>query len=203
MAAVSRAGADALAVRLPAHLEGLDGLIIPGGESTTIGKLMRLYGLLEALRARRSDGLAIWGTCAGMILLAREIHGDEGGAAGANSLGLMDIVVRRNAFGRQLESFEQELDLPWIGGASFRGIFIRAPLIACVGQGVRVLARLQDGRIVAAEQAGLLVTAFHPELTPDDRVHDYFLTMAARNRHRMPPAIAPELHPTASPPSRS
>jgi len=167
--AVHRLGAEPREVRLPAHLEGIDGLIVPGGESTTIGKLLVLTGLLGPLRAAIGDGLAVYGTCAGMILLARDIGGLD-----QPLLGVMDITVRRNAFGRQLESFEERLNIPTLGEEPFPGIFIRAPLIEATGPGVVTLARLPDGRPVAARQGRLLASAFHPELTDDLRMHRFF-----------------------------
>ena len=168
-------GVEALEVRLPGQLVGLDGLIMPGGESTTIGKLAVAYGLVEPLRGRARQGLPIWGTCAGMIMLASDI-----GACDQPLLGLMDIVVRRNAFGRQVDSFVEELDVPALGRPPFPGVFIRAPLIERVGPGVEVLARLPEGTIVAARQGHLLATAFHPELTADRRFHNYFLGLGQR-----------------------
>ncbi len=166
-------GAEAVEVRLPQHLEGLDGLILPGGESTTIGKLMVDFGLLEPLqRFGRDKGM--WGTCAGAILLSRDIHRSQ------PLLGLMDIVVERNAFGRQVDSFSVELDIPCLHEVSqdpapFHAVFIRAPLIEKTLDGTQVLARLQDGKIIAAQQGHFLATSFHPELTGDDRFHRYFL----------------------------
>jgi 5'-phosphate synthase pdxT subunit len=161
-------GATPVEVRLPAHLDGLDGLIIPGGESTTIGKLAHDFGLMEPLR-RFAAARPTWGTCAGLIFLARD--------AGRSQplLGLMDVVVARNAFGRQVDSFEADLDVPALGEPPFPAVFIRAPLIKRVGPGVEVLARLDGGRIVAARQGHLLATAFHPELSSDDRFHRLFL----------------------------
>ncbi len=168
-------GAHVVQVRLPAHLDGLDGLIIPGGESTTIGKLAVAYGLLEPLRefGRRK---AVWGTCAGAIFLAKDIGTDQ------PILGLMDIIIRRNAFGRQVDSFETGLQVDF-GGSNgspqppFRAVFIRAPLIEAVNGAARPLASLEDGRIVAAQEGRLLATVFHPELTADDRFHRHFLEM--------------------------
>ena len=164
-------GAEALQVRMPAQLEGLDGLIIPGGESTTIGKLAVEYGLVEPLRefARTKP---TWGTCAGMIFLAKDIGIDR-----QPILGLMDIKVNRNAFGRQIDSFEADLPITPLGDAPFHAVFIRAPLVTDVGEGVDVLAQLKDARIVAVQQNHLLATAFHPELTGDSRLHQYFLKM--------------------------
>ncbi|HUS70105.1 MAG TPA: pyridoxal 5'-phosphate synthase glutaminase subunit PdxT [Anaerolineae bacterium] len=173
-------GMDALEVRLPQELDKLDGLIIPGGESTTVGKLAVTYGLVEPIRMMADAGKPVWGTCAGLIFLARTVEGLE-----QPLLGLMDLTVERNAFGRQVDSFEAEILAPCLDvvsqpdqkGCPFRAVFIRAPLITAVGEGVEVLARLDQGGIVAARQANLLVTAFHPELTTDTRFHRYFLTM--------------------------
>lgn len=172
---LKRVGVQTREVRLPEQLEGLDGLIIPGGESTTIGKLAIAYGLMEPLR-QFGQQKAIWGTCAGAIFLAREIHRPQ------PLLGLMDITVERNAFGRQVASFEADLDVPVLhevdpNGGPYHAIFIRAPLIESVGNGARALASLPDGRIVAAQQGRLLVTSFHPELTADDRFHRYFISL--------------------------
>jgi 5'-phosphate synthase pdxT subunit len=175
-----RLGVDAVEVRLPEELESLDGLIIPGGESTTIGKLAVQYGLVEPIRAMARDGKPIWGTCAGMILLARDI-----GNGVHPPISLMDVTVQRNAFGRQVDSFEADLDVPALDavsepgekGRAFHSVFIRAPLIQAVGPDVKVLARRADGTIVAAQQGRLLATSFHPELTPDSRFHRYFLSL--------------------------
>jgi 5'-phosphate synthase pdxT subunit len=169
-----RLGAETVEVRLPEDLEGLDGLIIPGGESTTIGKVARQWGLLEPLRAFGQSGRLLWGTCAGMIFIAREVMD---GKPDQPLLGLMDVTVRRNAFGRQVDSFEADLDVAALGKEPFHAVFIRAPLIERVGEGVEVLARLEDGSIVAVQQGSLLATAFHPELTEDDRFHRYFLSL--------------------------
>jgi pyridoxal 5'-phosphate synthase pdxT subunit len=157
-------------VRRPADLNGLDGLIIPGGESTTIGKLLVAYELEQPIQAAAQAGLPIWGTCAGMILLARDILGGEPDGR----VGLMDLTVRRNAFGRQLDSFE--IELPFEGvDHPIHAVFIRAPLIESVGPSARPLAHLPDGRVVAARQGNLLATSFHPELTPDPALHAWFL----------------------------
>lgn len=162
-------GARVREVRLPRDLEGLGGLVVPGGESTTIGKLAREYGLDEAVReAYQKRGMAIWGTCAGAIWIAREILDYQ-----QPHLGLMDIAVRRNAFGRQVDSFEADLEVEGLD-APFRAVFIRAPEIVRVGEGVGVRARYQ-GRIVFAEQGRLWAMSFHPELTGDDRLHREFL----------------------------
>jgi len=170
-----RIGAQVAQVRLPVHLEDLDGLIIPGGESTTIGKLAVAYDLMEPLR-QFGKHKAIWGTCAGAIFLSGDVHRQQ------PLLGLMDVTVERNAFGRQVNSFETDLDVPALKqvdpqGGAYHAVFIRAPLIDAVGDGVRVLAQLPDGRIVAAQQGRLLATSFHPELTQDERFHRYFLSL--------------------------
>jgi 5'-phosphate synthase pdxT subunit len=178
MAALSRLGVRAQKVRLPHHLANLDGLIIPGGESTTIGKLAVDFGLLDELKDfGRSQ--PVWGTCAGAIFLSKDAQRQQ------PLLGLMDITVERNAFGRQIASFETDIDFPALSRVSanqapFHAIFIRAPLIESVEKGAEVLATLPDGRIVAAQQDHLLATAFHPELTDDDRVHRYFLFMVEK-----------------------
>jgi 5'-phosphate synthase pdxT subunit len=157
-------------VRTPRDLVDLDGLIVPGGESTTIGKLLVAYGLEQPIRSAARDGLPVWGTCAGMILLARDIVGGEPDGR----IGLMDLTVRRNAFGRQLDSFEVEL--PFTGlDRPIHAVFIRAPLIERVGPQAEALATLPDGRVVAARQDNLFATAFHPELTPDTRLHAWFI----------------------------
>jgi 5'-phosphate synthase pdxT subunit len=169
-----RIGAQTCEVRLPDQLQGLDGLIIPGGESTTIGKLAVDFGLLEPLR-QFGRTRAIWGTCAGAILLSNDVHRQQ------PLIGIMEITVERNAFGRQVQSFEADLTVPDLedGDVPYHAFFIRAPLIERVGKGVRTLAKLEDGRIVAAQQGMLLATSFHPELTLDDRFHRYFMRLAA------------------------
>ncbi|MDX2138303.1 MAG: pyridoxal 5'-phosphate synthase glutaminase subunit PdxT [Chloroflexota bacterium] len=164
-------GTEAAEVRLPEHLNDLDGLIIPGGESTTIGKLATGYGLIKPLR-QFAQARPTWGTCAGMIFLAKDIGMDR-----QPILGVMDIVVNRNAFGRQVDSFETDLPMPTLGEAPFHAVFIRAPIVTGVGEGVDVLARLPDERIVAVQQQHWLATAFHPELTNDLRLHQHFLNM--------------------------
>jgi len=170
-------GVEAVPVRLPRELKGLDGLVIPGGESTSIGKLMRDYKLAGEIKGLADNGLPIMGTCAGMILLARESTDSY-----LEPLKLIDITVVRNAFGRQRESFETELEIPVLGDKPFPGVFIRAPLIESVNGEAEVLARLADGTIVAARQGKLLVAAFHPELTNDLRFHKYFLDIVAGKR---------------------
>ena len=161
---------EALPVRLPQELRGLDGLIIPGGESTSISKLMLDYNLMSQIRNLARDGLPIFGTCAGMILLANEVSDLD-----VEPIGVMNITVRRNAFGRQKDSFETELSIPALGEKLFPGIFIRAPVIEQANSEVEILTRLADGTSVAARQGKLLASAFHPELTDDLRFHQYFL----------------------------
>lgn len=170
-----RLGVETAEVRLPSHLEGLDGLIIPGGESTTIGKLSVDFGLLEPLR-EFGKSHAIWGTCAGAIFLSKDAHRDQ------PLLGLMDIIIQRNAFGRQVDSFEADLDIEQLKQATnttapHHAVFIRAPIIESVSGDAEILSALPDGRIVAALQGKLLATSFHPELTDDDRFHRYFLQL--------------------------
>ena len=161
---------EAVPIRLHRELEGLDGLIIPGGESTSISKLMRDYSLTNEIKDRAEKGLPVFGTCAGMIILANGTFDPR-----VESLGVMKIRVRRNAFGRQRESFETELSIPVLGEKPFPGVFIRAPLIEQANNGVEILAKLADGTIVAARQGKLLASAFHPELTDDLRFHQYFV----------------------------
>ena len=177
VAVLKRLGARTAEVRLPEQLEGLEGLIIPGGESTTIARLMLRWELLEPVRRRAGEGMAVWGTCAGAILLAgRTADLDREG------LRLMDIAVERNAFGRQVDSFEASLDVPALGPAPYPAVFIRAPKFTHVGPRAEALARLADGPGVAARQERLLATAFHPELTEDTRFHAYFLAMTNAER---------------------
>ena len=161
-------------VRLPYQLDDLDGLIIPGGESTTLSRLMTIYELREPIQKMASDGKAIWGTCAGMIMMASEITEKD-----PIPLRLMDITVIRNAFGRQIDSFEQDLTVKSLDPLPYHAIFIRAPIISRVGLEVEVLATLEDGRAVAVQQKRLLATSFHPELTKDSRLHDRFVSMAS------------------------
>jgi 5'-phosphate synthase pdxT subunit len=165
-------GVEAKAVRLPKQIEELDGIIIPGGESTTIGKLMVLYGFDKVLQQKVREGFPIWGTCAGLILLARET---DNALAGQPLLASMHIRVRRNAFGSQRESFETDLSVPVLGEAPFHAFFIRGPVIEAVGPEVEILATLDDGTIVAVREGTLLGTAFHPEVAGDPRFHHYFL----------------------------
>jgi pyridoxal 5'-phosphate synthase pdxT subunit len=168
----SRLGVEAVPVRLPSQLDGLGGIVIPGGESTTLNRLISEYGLIEPMRELVRQGLPVWGTCAGMVLLAAGVcHSPNG------SLGLIDIEVERNAFGRQVDSFESDLSIPALGDPPFPGVFIRAPLIRTLGAGAEVLCRLPDGAAVAARQDNRLVCSFHPELTDDLRFHRYFLAL--------------------------
>jgi 5'-phosphate synthase pdxT subunit len=174
---LDRLDIEAVPIRLPGELKGVAGLIIPGGESTTISHLMADYDLVKEITGLASSGLPVFGTCAGLILLARQISGNT-----ARSLGLMDITVRRSAFGRQVDSFETELKIPVLGEKNFPGVFIRAPKIENCADNVEVLARLADGTIVAARQEKLIATAFHPELTDDLRFHRYFLDIITGDR---------------------
>jgi len=170
IAILQRLEVEALPVRLPQELVGLDGLIIPGGETTSISKLMLEYSLVNEIRNLAKNSLPIFGTCAGMILLANKASNSD-----VEPLGVMDITVRRNAFGRQKDSFETELSIPVLGEKPFPGVFIRAPVIEETSSGVEIIARLADGTTVAARQGRLLASAFHPELTSDLRFHQYFL----------------------------
>jgi 5'-phosphate synthase pdxT subunit len=163
-------GHETVAVRLPEQMNDCVGLVIPGGESTAISKLMRTYGFYDAVAQHHGAGMAVWGTCAGAILIAREVLD---AMPDQRSLALMDIAVRRNAYGRQVDSFEADLDFAGLEGGPFRGVFIRAPWIESVGDSVEALAS-HDGHIVAARQGDLLATTFHPELTGDLRIHRYF-----------------------------
>ncbi|MEP7357906.1 MAG: pyridoxal 5'-phosphate synthase glutaminase subunit PdxT [Anaerolineales bacterium] len=185
-AALRRLGHTPVEVRMPRDLAGVEGLIIPGGESTTIGMLAEQYGLMEPIRELAASK-PVWGTCAGAIVLSKDARRAQ------PLLGLMDIDVERNAFGRQVDSFEIDLDVPALAAAEanghraeaarpFHAVFIRAPLIERAGPAVEVLSRLPDGRIVAARQGNLLATSFHPELTGDDRFHQMFVKMAEEEK---------------------
>lgn len=167
---VRKCGFEGIKVKTPGDLEKVERLIIPGGESTTIGKLAKIYGLDKAIIKRGREGMPIFGTCAGMILLAREIQDSN-----QIRFGLIDILVERNAFGRQVDSFEADLKIKVLTGEPFRAVFIRAPYIKKTGGKVKILAKL-DGKIVMAQQDNILVSAFHPELTDDLRIHRYFLS---------------------------
>lgn len=172
IAMLSRLGADALPVRLPSQLAGLGGIVIPGGESTTLRRLMREYALIEPIRELARQGLPVWGTCAGMVLLARKASDSPNG-----TLDLLNIEVERNAFGRQVDSFESDLSISALGDCPFPGVFIRAPLITTLGDGVEALCQLPNGAVVAAREGNRLVCSFHPELTDDPRFHEYFLSL--------------------------
>jgi 5'-phosphate synthase pdxT subunit len=170
-------GVEALPIRLPHELNTLDGLIIPGGESTTMLRLMESFGLIQPIREMARDGLAIWGTCAGMVLLAKSISNYE-----METLGLMDMKIRRNAFGSQIDSFEVDLEIPAVGEKPFHAVFIRAPVIKGAEPDVEILSCLSDSTIVAARQNRLLACAFHPEFTDDLRFHSYFLSMVSQKQ---------------------
>jgi 5'-phosphate synthase pdxT subunit len=178
LSALDRLGVKGTAVRLPQDLKGIGGLIIPGGESTTISKLMIAYDLSASIKEMVELGLAVFGTCAGMVMLAKGVTDGHG----VKPLALMDISVRRNAFGRQKDSFETDLAIDVLGERPFHGVFIRAPRVERAEPPVRVLARLDDGTIVAARQDRMLVTSFHPELTDDLRFHSYFVDIATQSR---------------------
>ena len=183
--ALEAAGADAVAVRRPAELDEIDGIVIPGGESTTMSKLLGIFDLFDPLVDKLSDGLPAYGSCAGMIMLASTILDTR---PDARHLDALDVTVRRNAFGRQVESFETDLEFTGItdteGAAPMRAVFIRAPWVESVAPEVEVLARVPDGpaagRIVAVRQGNVLATSFHPEVTGDRRVHEYFVQMVRR-----------------------
>jgi 5'-phosphate synthase pdxT subunit len=175
IAILRKLGVDGREVRLPEQLEELDGLIIPGGESTTLSRLMSIYNLREPVARMARQGKTVWGTCAGMIMMAQEITEED-----PVPLQIMDIGVQRNAFGRQVDSFEQDLEIAGFDGPPFHAIFIRAPVIIRLGDGVTALGQLPDGRPVAVRQGNLLATSFHPELTGDLRFHRRFLDLAAQ-----------------------
>ena len=164
--------AEGVDVRRPEQLDDIDALIIPGGESTTIGKLAENYGIIPKLRERAAQGMPVWGTCAGAIFLAKDVPGHPHPVAE-----LMDITVERNAFGRQIDSFEADIDVEGMAGGPFHAVFIRAPKITRTGPGVVILARLRDGTVVAVRDGTLLATSFHPELTRDERFHRLFLSL--------------------------
>ncbi|WP_414683927.1 pyridoxal 5'-phosphate synthase glutaminase subunit PdxT [Microbacterium sp.] len=169
-------GADVTLVRRPAELAGVEGLVIPGGESSVIDKLSRAFGMQQPIREAIADGMPMYGTCAGLILLADRI---TDGIAGQETFGGMDVTVRRNAFGSQVDSFETDLDIPALGAPPVHAVFIRAPLVETTGAAVETLAALDDGRIVAVQQGNLLGTSFHPEVTGETRFHQRFLALVA------------------------
>lgn len=172
IASLRKLGVEAQEVRLPHQMDDLDGLIIPGGESTTLSRLMSIYDLRKPVEQLSRDGKGLWGTCAGMIMMAREITEKD-----PEPMGLMDIGVQRNRFGRQIDSFEQDLEVDAFEGGPFHGVFIRAPGLMRVGDGVQVLASLPAGEPVVVRQDNMLASSFHPELTNDTRFHRYFLDM--------------------------
>ena len=169
-------GADAVPVKRPGELEQIDGLVIPGGESSVMDKLSRMFGLADPLKATIASGMPVYGTCAGLIMLADTVLD---AIDGQQTLGGFDLVVRRNAFGSQLDSFETDLDIPVLGDPPVHAVFIRAPVVEGVGEKASALASLADGRVVAVEQGNLLGTSFHPEMTGDTRFHQYFLDRVA------------------------
>jgi len=173
LAVLSSLGANAVPIRRPEELANIDGLVIPGGESSVIDKLSRMFGLAEPLKASIAGGLPVYGTCAGLIMLADTVLD---AITGQQSFGGFDIAVRRNAFGSQVDSFETDVDVAVLGDPPMHAVFIRAPVVESVGDGVTVLGALDDGRMVAVEQGNLLGTSFHPEMTGDTRFHKYFLT---------------------------
>jgi 5'-phosphate synthase pdxT subunit len=177
-------GAVARPVRRPEELTGLGGLVIPGGESSVMDKLSRAFGLAAPLTAAIAGGMPVYGTCAGLIMLADRI---SDGIAGQRTLGGLDIEVRRNAFGSQIDSFEVDLDVAVLAGPPLHAVFIRAPVVERIGESVTALATLEDGRVVAVEQGNLLGTSFHPEMTDDHRFHEYFLDRVARAGYRAAP----------------
>jgi 5'-phosphate synthase pdxT subunit len=176
---LARSGVEPVAVKRAEQLDQVEGLIIPGGESTTIGKLLTRFELMGPLRDRIADGMPVYGTCAGAIVLARDVVGR---GVDQPVLGVLDATIHRNAFGRQVDSFEAELQVPEIGSEPFHAVFIRAPTIEKVGPGVEVIGRLEDGTIVAVRQENLLATSFHPELTDDARFHEYFAQLVRTGR---------------------
>jgi 5'-phosphate synthase pdxT subunit len=172
IAVLTSLGADARPIRRESELSQIDGLVIPGGESSVMDKLSRTFGLAEPVKAAIASGLPVYGTCAGLIMLADSILD---ASPGQQTFGGFDIVVRRNAFGSQVDSFETDLDIPVLGDPAVHAVFIRAPIVESVGTAVTTLAAVDDGRIVAVEQGNLLGTSFHPEMTGDIRFHEYFL----------------------------
>lgn len=177
ISSLQQLGVEAPPIRLPCELDTLHGLIIPGGESTTMLRLMESFGLIQPVREMARDGLPVWGTCAGMVLLAKNVSNYE-----METLGLMDVRVRRNAFGSQIDSFEADLEIPLVGEDPFHAVFIRAPIIEEAKPGVEILSRLPDDTIVAIRQDRLLACAFHPEFTDDLRFHRYFLDIVGQKQ---------------------
>lgn len=177
ISSLQQLGVEAPPIRLPCELDTLHGLIMPGGESTTMLRLMESFGLIQPVREMARDGLPVWGTCAGMVLLAKNVSNYE-----METLGLMDVRVRRNAFGSQIDSFEADLEIPLVGEDPFHAVFIRAPIIEEAKPGVEILSRLPDDTIVAIRQDRLLACAFHPEFTDDLRFHRYFLDIVGQKQ---------------------
>ncbi len=175
--AVEASGCAAVPVRRPSELAAVDGLVLPGGESTTMIKLAKAFDLLEPLRERIAEGLPVYGSCAGMILLADRV--DAGGSPLEDTVGGMDVTVRRNAFGRQVDSFEEDVEIDGVDGGPVHAVFIRAPWVQQVGPAASALGRTADGHVIAVRQGALLATSFHPEMTGDGRVHRYFCAMVA------------------------
>jgi 5'-phosphate synthase pdxT subunit len=176
IAVLNSLGADAVGVRRPSELASVSGLVIPGGESSVMDKLSRLFGMADPLKSAIADGLPVWGTCAGLIMLADDILD---GIEGQQTFGGLHITARRNAFGSQLDSFETDLDIPVLGAPPVNAVFIRAPIVETTASDVTALGSLEDGRVVAVEQDNLLGTSFHPEMTGDTRFHEYFLKKVA------------------------
>ena len=172
IAVLTALGAQAIPVKRVEEFDRISGLVIPGGESSVMDKLSRMFGLADRLKAAVASGMPVYGTCAGLIMLADTVLD---AIAGQQTIGGFDLVVRRNAFGSQSDSFETDLDIPVLGGAPMHAVFIRAPVVEMVGNRARALASLADGRVVAVEQGNLLGTSFHPEVTGDTRFHEYFL----------------------------
>lgn len=176
VAVLTHLGADVIAVRRPEEALAVSGLVIPGGESSVIDKLSRSFGVADAVKKRIADGMPVYGTCAGLIMIADRL---VDAIRGQQSFGGLDVAVRRNAFGGQTESFEADLDVPVLGDPPMHAVFIRAPVVTELGDEARALARLEDGTVVAVEQGNLLGTSFHPEMTADYRFHRYFLDKVA------------------------
>jgi 5'-phosphate synthase pdxT subunit len=187
VAVLTRLGAEVVTVRRPEEARAVSGLVIPGGESSVMDKLSRSFGVAEAVKERIAEGMPVYGTCAGLIMLADRILD---GIRGQQGFGGLDVTVRRNAFGGQTESFEAELSVPVLGEPAMHAVFIRAPVVAELGERATALARLEDGTVVAVEQGNLLGTSFHPEMTADYRFHQYFLDKVAARSTGSPAAVA-------------
>jgi 5'-phosphate synthase pdxT subunit len=181
IAILRQLGVESSPIRLPRELDTVDGLVIPGGESTTMLRLMESFGLIQPIKEMAQDGLPIWGTCAGMVLLAKNVSNYE-----METLGLMDVRIRRNAFGSQVDSFEADLEIPLVGREPFHAVFIRAPIVEETRPDTEILSRFPDGPIVAIRQNRLLACAFHPEFTDDLRFHSYFLNIVSQRPSQEP-----------------